>query len=97
VLVCGKAYGIGKAALVPTVVTDEGELVRANSRLSLLSGVVGLVVGAPAAGLVKLLGPESALILAVITSSSSVRASRRSRAMRRIASSPHTSRKHRDR
>jgi len=42
--------------------------VRANSRLSLLSGVVGLVVGAPAAGLVKVLGPESALILAVITS-----------------------------
>src|SRR3954447_10444187 len=68
VLVCGKAYGIGKAALVPTVVTDDNELVRANSRLSLLSGVVGLVVGAPAAGLVKVLGPESALILAVITS-----------------------------
>jgi len=68
VLVCGKAYGIGKAALVPTVVTDEDELVRANSRLSLLSGVVGLVVGAPAAGLVKLLGPESALLFAVITS-----------------------------
>ena len=68
VLVFGKAYGIGKAALVPTVVTDESELVRANSRLSLLSGVVGLAVGAPAAGLVKLLGPESALVLAAITS-----------------------------
>lgn len=68
VLVLGKAYGIGKAALVPTVVADESELVRANSRLSLLSGVIGLVVGAPAAGLVKLIGPESALVLAAIAS-----------------------------
>lgn len=68
VLVLGKGYGIGKAALVPTVVTDESELVRANSRLSLLSGVVGLVVGGPAAGIVKLLGPESTLLLAALTS-----------------------------
>ena len=68
VLVLGKAYGIGKAALVPTVVTDETELVRANSRLSLLSGVIGLVVGGPAAGMVKLIGPESALVLAAIAS-----------------------------
>ncbi|MEY2424391.1 MAG: hypothetical protein QOI95_4458 [Acidimicrobiaceae bacterium] len=68
ILVLGKGYGIGKAALVPTVVTDESELVRANSRLSLLSGIIGLAVGAPAAGLVKLFGPESALVLAAIAS-----------------------------
>ena len=67
ILVLGKAYGISKAALVPTVVTDESELVRANSRLSLLSGVIGLAVGAPAAGLVRLFGPESALVLAALT------------------------------
>jgi hypothetical protein len=67
ILVLGKAYGISKAALVPTVVTDESELVRANSRLSLLSGVIGLAVGAPAAGLVRLFGPESAIVLAAIT------------------------------
>ncbi|MEY2432579.1 MAG: hypothetical protein QOC92_2304, partial [Acidimicrobiaceae bacterium] len=67
ILVLGKGYGIGKAALVPTVVTDESELVRANSRLSLLSGVIGLAVGAPAAGLVRLFGPESALVLAALT------------------------------
>jgi hypothetical protein len=66
ILVLGKAYGIGKAALVPTVVSHESELVRANSRLSLLSGVMGLAVGAPAAGLVKVLGPESALVLAAL-------------------------------
>jgi hypothetical protein len=67
ILVLGKGYGISKAALVPTVVTDESELVRANSRLSLLSGVVGLAVGAPAAGLVSVFGPESALVLAALT------------------------------
>jgi MFS family permease len=68
ILVLGKAYGIAKAALVPTVVTDETELVRANSRLSLLSGVIGLAVGAPAAGIGALFGPGAALVLAALTS-----------------------------
>ena len=68
ILVLGKAYGVAKAALVPTVVNDDSELVKANARLSLLSGVMGLAVGLPAAGLVRLLGPESALVLAAITS-----------------------------
>src|SRR5581483_11180291 len=67
ILVLGKAYGIAKAALVPTVVNDESELVRANSRLSLVSGVVGLVAGLPAAGLVKFIGPEAALVCAALT------------------------------
>ena len=68
ILVLGKAYGIAKAALVPTVVDDDSELVRANSRLSLISGIVGLVVGAPAALIVKFIGPEAALVCAAITS-----------------------------
>ena len=63
ILVLGKAYGIAKAALVPTVVDDETQLVRANSRLSLISGVVGLVVGGLAALIVKFIGPEAALVL----------------------------------
>jgi hypothetical protein len=67
ILVLGKAYGIAKAALVPTVVDEESELVRANSRLSLISGVVGLVVGAPAALLVKFVGPEAALVCGALT------------------------------
>ena len=57
-----------RRALVPTVVNDDSELVNANSRLSLLSGVMGLAVGLPAAGIVKLLGPEAALVLAAIMS-----------------------------
>jgi hypothetical protein len=81
ILVLGKAYGIAKAALVPTVVTDDTELVRANSRLSLISGVVGLVVGAPAALIVKFIGPEAALVCAAITSgTASLLATRLSRA-----------------
>jgi hypothetical protein len=43
-----KTYSVSKSALVPTVVTDEGELVDANSKLGLLSGVVGFAVALPA-------------------------------------------------
>jgi Major Facilitator Superfamily len=68
ILVLGKAYGIAKAALVPTVVEDDSELVRANARLSLISGIVGLVVGAPGALIVKFVGPEAALVCAAVTS-----------------------------
>ncbi|MEY2592247.1 MAG: hypothetical protein QOJ67_4231 [Acidimicrobiaceae bacterium] len=71
-LVAGKGYSIAKSALVPTVVNNDEELVRANARLSLISGVIGFVVVGPAALLVKLAGPEWALIFGAITSSISV-------------------------
>jgi Transmembrane secretion effector len=66
-LVVGKGYQIAKSALVPTVVEHEGDLVRANSRLSLISALASVVVGGPGAGLVKLIGPEVALFLAVVS------------------------------
>jgi hypothetical protein len=68
VLVFGKAYGIAKAALVPTVVNSDEELVGANSRLSLLSGIVGFVAAVPGIIALKLFGPEWSLFLAVLTS-----------------------------
>jgi Na+/melibiose symporter-like transporter len=68
VLVLGKAYGIAKSSLVPTVVGDDDELVEANSRLSLLSGIVSVVAVIPGAIVMKLAGPEWALVLAVFTS-----------------------------
>jgi MFS family permease len=71
-LVAGKGYSIAKSALVPTVVNNDEELVRANARLSLISGVIGFVVVGPAALLVKFAGPEWALIFGAITSSISV-------------------------
>jgi len=66
-LVFGRAYGIARAALVPTVVDDQTELVRVNSRLSLLAGIMSLVAGGPAALLVKFGGPEYALVCAALT------------------------------
>ena len=53
-LVMQKAYSIAKSALVPTVVDDATELVRANSRMALIA-VVGSTVGIlPAAAILKL-------------------------------------------
>lgn len=71
VLVLGKAYGIAKAALVPTVVASDAELVSANSRLSLLSGVIGFVVAGPAIVVLKLFGPEAVLLIAALSSTGS--------------------------
>lgn len=71
VLVLGKSYGIAKAALVPTVVANDAELVSANSRLSLLSGVIGFVAAGPAVITLKLFGPQVVLLLAALTSAAS--------------------------
>jgi Major Facilitator Superfamily len=42
-LVLGKSYHVAKSAIVPGMVHTDDELVMANSRLSLLSGVAGVV------------------------------------------------------
>ncbi len=52
-LVLQKTQNISKSALVPSVVRNEVDLVEANSKLGLISGVFGFV-GAAIAGLVKL-------------------------------------------
>ena len=54
VLVASKLYLIGKAALVPATVGSGPELVRANSRLALISGLAGLVGGLPAVVVLKI-------------------------------------------
>jgi hypothetical protein len=64
ILVLGKAYAIARSALVPTVVGDDAELVEANAKLSLLSGVCGFVAAAPGALVLKLAGAEWVLVLA---------------------------------
>jgi Major Facilitator Superfamily len=53
-MILSKTYAVSKSALVPTVVRTEEELVEANSKLSLIASVVGLVLFAPLAGLGKL-------------------------------------------
>jgi hypothetical protein len=46
-LVAGKSYQIAKSALVPTTVRNDAELVEANSKLTLLSGVAVVVAAVP--------------------------------------------------
>ena len=55
-LVLQKAYGVSKAALVPAVCPREDELIEANSKLSLLSSIGGVVGGAFGVGLIALFG-----------------------------------------
>ncbi len=66
ILVGGKSFAISKAALVPTAVRNENELVEANSRLALISGVAGLVGAAPAALASLLFGAGAAVALAMV-------------------------------
>jgi hypothetical protein len=47
-LVLQKTYVVCKSALVPSVVRDDAELVEANSKLGLISGIVGFVAVIPA-------------------------------------------------
>ena len=61
-LVMQKTYAVSKSALVPSVVRSEEELVEANSKLSLISGVVGALSIAPLAGIGKL-SPAVALVV----------------------------------
>lgn len=65
VLVLSKSYQVAKAALIPTVVKSDKELVATNSRLSLLSGVMSLAAAIPGGLAVWLAGSRGALVLAV--------------------------------
>jgi predicted MFS family arabinose efflux permease len=63
VLVLAKGHQVAKSALVPAVV-PEGQLVEANSRLSLISAVAAVVGGLPAAAMVAVFDARVALVLA---------------------------------
>lgn len=66
VLVLSKGYSVARSALVPALVTDDGELVRANSRLMLVSAGAAAVGGAPAALVQLLFGADWSLRLATV-------------------------------
>lgn len=66
-LVGQKAYQVARSALVPAVVRSDAELVQANSKLSLISGIAGFVGVVPAAILLKLIGPSASIALAMLT------------------------------
>ncbi len=61
-MVLQKTYTVSKSALVPTVVHSDDELVEANSKLGVISGVVGFLAAVPA-GLSQLLRDELPLLL----------------------------------
>jgi len=65
VLVLSKAYQVAKSALVPTLVAGDDELVTANSRLSLLSGLVGFVAAVPGLLANWIFGGGGVLVLAM--------------------------------
>lgn len=65
VLVASKAYGVTRAAAVPRLLPSEFTLVKANGRVS-MSGIVGVAVSAPIAGLASLAGPEWVLRYAFV-------------------------------
>ncbi len=65
-LVLAKSYHVAKSALVPTVVHSHEGLVEANSKLSLISGIVGFVAAVPGALLLRFGGSEWVLALAAI-------------------------------
>jgi hypothetical protein len=65
-LVLSKGYAVAKSALVPTTVRSDTELVQANSKLQLLSGVMGFVAAVPGVALSKLAGPAWVLGLAAL-------------------------------
>lgn len=60
-LVLQKTYAVSKSALVPTVVRGEEELVEANSKLGLLSGLTGAVIAIPAVLVQRLIGSDATL------------------------------------
>jgi MFS family permease len=66
VLVLSKGQSVAKSALVPAVVPDKDELVRANSRLSIIAIAVGAVVAPFAAAILQFAGAPWVLRSAVI-------------------------------
>ena len=64
VLVAGKTYSVAKAALVPRLEPQRGELLAANARLARLSAFGGTLGGAVGVGLSQLTGAAFTVVLA---------------------------------
>ena len=64
ILVLSKAYSVARSSLVPTVVPHEDELVRANSRLSIVAGITGTLFLLPGGIIAKLWSGGGVLVFA---------------------------------
>lgn len=67
VLALGKAYGVARSAVVPTVVRSDAELVEANSKLQLLSGLAAPAAAVPAGVAFLVAGSPGILFLAMLS------------------------------
>jgi MFS family permease len=66
ILVLSKGYSVARSSLVPALVEDNTALVKANSRLALISAIAAGVGGALAAGVGYLFGADWSVRLAMI-------------------------------
>jgi len=89
VLALGKAYAVSRSALVPTVVRNDAELVEANSKLQLLSGLAVPLVGIPAGIAFAVGGSPGVLVVAVVVYAAATVAALRIPATR-VADAPAT-------
>lgn len=89
VLAMGKAYAISRSAVVPTVVRNDAELVEANSKLQLLSGLAVPLAGIPAGLAFVIAGSEGVLVVAVVAYGAAALAALRIPATR-VADAPAT-------
>ncbi len=64
-LVLQKTYAVSRAALVPSAVRNEDELVEANAKLGLISGIVGTATAIPAA-MLSLIDARASLALGMV-------------------------------
>ncbi len=60
-LVLGKTYQVARAAVVPSVVHGDAELVEANSKLQVLAGMASVVAAIPG-GILFLIGPTAVMV-----------------------------------
>jgi hypothetical protein len=65
-LVLQKTYIVSKSALVPSTVRSTTELIEANSKLGLISGLTGAVAVVPAAALLATLGAGATMIYSAL-------------------------------
>lgn len=66
-LVLSKTHAVAKSSLVPTVVESKEGLVQANSRLAILSSVVGFAAAVPGVILLRFAGSDWVMRLAAVT------------------------------
>ncbi len=86
-LVLQKTYVVSKSSLVPSTVHNDTELVEANSKLGLVSGLLGGMAVVPAAVLLTTVGSSGALVYGAILFASAF-ASARQLAPEVVAANP---------